>query len=55
MNDFFQSKFITDLKEGKLPEVTIVIHPQTLFQIGLTAFFVAVTVMLFGAIIGKLK
>lgn len=46
MNDFFQSKFIKDLEAGELPEVKIVLPPDTLFNIGLTAFLVTIAIML---------
>jgi len=54
MNDFFNSKFINDLKEGELPEVKIVLPPETLFNISISAFLVAVSIMLTAAIVKKL-
>lgn len=35
MDDLLKSKFVSDLKAGKLPTVTIRIEPITIAQIGL--------------------
>jgi hypothetical protein len=54
MNDFFNSKFITDLKNGELPEVKIVFPPETLFNISLSAFLVTVSILMVAGIFKKL-
>lgn len=55
MNDFFNSKFVKDLEAGELPEVKVVLPPETLFQIGLTAVLAAVAILLSIEIIKKLS
>ncbi|MEQ8628108.1 hypothetical protein [Ekhidna sp.] len=51
MGSFFQSKFIKDLEQGELPEVTIEIKPQSIFNLAVSAFFVSIAVVLSVAII----
>lgn len=51
INDFFNSQFIKDLKDGKLPKVAVELSLETLLQIFLGAFFTAVAIMIVAKII----
>lgn len=50
MGDFFDSKFIQDLKRGELPEVKIVLPTETIFNISAAAFFVGAALIIMSAI-----
>lgn len=54
MKELLESQFVEDLKEGKLPEVTVVIPKETLINIGIMAMIVSTAVLLLGAIIKKI-
>jgi hypothetical protein len=53
MNDFLNSKFMFDLKEGKLPAVTI--DNFTIAKLGAMFIIVAVVVLLVNGIVQKTK
>jgi len=57
MGTFFESKFIKDLEQGKIPEVTVNIKldAETAFQIGFTLFFVGVSVLIVHRLIRNAK
>lgn len=54
MNDFFNSPFIQNLSNGKLPEVEVTMSRDTTITLAATVFFVGVSLMLAGKIINKL-
>jgi hypothetical protein len=51
MNDFFNSKFVQDLQNGKLPTVEVEISTESLIQmsvcIGITAIAVIIAAQIF--------
>lgn len=51
MNDFFTSKFVQDLKDGKLPPVEVEIKTESLVQIGLVLVIAGAIVLLIGKIV----
>ena len=51
MNEFFQSKFMQDLKDGKLPQVEVAISRQGLIELSATLIFTAVVIILIGKIV----
>lgn len=55
MGDFFQSKFVQDLKGGKLPPVEVKFSTESLIQVGVTLVLTAIIIMLVAAIVQKLK
>jgi len=55
MNDFFNSKFVQDLKGGKLPAVEVKFSAESLVQLGVTLVLAAVIIMIVAAITQKLK
>ncbi len=46
MNDFFSSKFIQELKAGRLPTVEVTVSPEGLVQLSVAMFFTAVAIIL---------
>lgn len=51
MNEFFNSKFVTDLKNGQLPPVEVRFSVESLAQVAITLFVTAVAIMIVGRII----
>lgn len=45
MNDLLNSKFVTDLKEGKLPEMEITMATATMVKLSLALLFAALLVV----------
>lgn len=45
MGDFFDSKFIKDLKNGQLPPVVVQFSPESLIQVAATMFFTGVALI----------
>jgi hypothetical protein len=46
MTEFFNSKFIQDLKDGKLPPVEVQFSTKSLIQVSVTAIITAVIIVL---------
>lgn len=55
MGDFFQSKFVDDLKGGKLPPVEAKFSTESLVQVGVTLVLTAIIIMLVWVIVQNLK
>ncbi|HMV91527.1 MAG TPA: hypothetical protein PJ995_21540 [Cyclobacteriaceae bacterium] len=55
MNDFFESKFIKDLQEGKLPPVEVTVPNETLVKVFVGTFATVVSILIVAAIIKMLK
>lgn len=53
MNDFFGSKFVQDLKNGKLPPVEVKFSTESLVQIAAVLFFAAVAIIIVSKIASK--
>lgn len=53
MNDFFESKFVADLKNGKLPPVEVQFSTESLVQVSVTLFVTAVAILITAAIVKK--
>ena len=54
MKGLLDSALIQNLKDGKLPEVSVSVPQQTLVNIGILAFIVAAAILLLQGIIKKL-
>lgn len=53
MNEFFDSKFIDDLKAGKLPQVEVTVPDESLVKIFAGTFFTAVAIIITAALVRK--
>ena len=51
MGDFFRSKFIQDLQQGKLPEVRVVVSHESLYWLFGGAFITAIAILLVAKIL----
>ena len=45
MNDFFNSKFVTDLQDGKLPPVVVEVEPVNILILCAALFVTAILVV----------
>lgn len=53
MNEFFNSKLITDMKNGKFPTIEVSISNETLITAAVGIFLAIVAAMIFSKILAK--
>lgn len=53
MNEFFNSKFIKDLQEGKIPPVEITVQDETLVKVFAGSFLTVAAMLITWALVKK--